>query len=240
MKRLLNADCVSRAARSAAFSVIRFYLAFLAIFTSREVVCCNCRIVRYPSTLYYTNVRPAKHDLPVEPSYPATMTFPSSGDVSPTTITSPTATWRRSSLPGSSSNAGLQNTSKTRRRTVAGFAVCLVLFLWVTSSSYRARHSAGYTSWRTALQQKYGAVSGSAESSGPARLVKLSMLYGNNTELLERALETQQKHSDQWGLEMRVMREDIQMEAFNKPSYLLSTIINELAKPHEQRADWIM
>ncbi|KAJ3492942.1 hypothetical protein NLG97_g5044 [Lecanicillium saksenae] len=178
------------------------------------------------------------------------MSLPSSGDVSPTTITSPIATWRRSSLPISESpSMGLHRTSKIRRRAVAGFLVCLVLFLWVTSSSYRARRSQGIMSWRTAIQQAAAkhtgmaaAAAGSSSSSDgkQPKLIKLSMMYGESNEHYERALETQKKHSERWGHELRVLRENISAGFWNRPTYMLSTIITELSKPHDERVEWVM
>lgn len=160
------------------------------------------------------------------------MSFSSHGDVSPTTLTSSTSPWRRASL-SSTHSMGRQQPSKMRRRALAGFFVCLALFLWATSSSYRAR----ITSWRDTVQQ---ATLQHTDKAGAPKLLRLSMLYGEENEYYKRALETQQKHSERWGHELKVLREDISMGAWNRPSYLLSTIVQELAKPRGERAEWIM
>lgn len=77
---------------------------------------------------------------------------------------------------------------------------------------------------------------------------------GPEHEVYERALKTHLAHAERWGYETHILREDIvgsgksgrdskghwQSGVFKKPLYLLSLVINELAKPSEERAEWIM
>lgn len=77
---------------------------------------------------------------------------------------------------------------------------------------------------------------------------------GSEHEMYERALKTHLAHAERWGYETQILREDIvgsgksgrdskghwQSGVFKKPLYLLSLVINELAKPTEERAEWIM
>ena len=77
---------------------------------------------------------------------------------------------------------------------------------------------------------------------------------GPEHEVYERALKTHLAHAERWGYETHILREDIvgsgksgrdskghwQSGVFKKPLYLLSLVINELAKPREERAEWIM
>ena len=77
---------------------------------------------------------------------------------------------------------------------------------------------------------------------------------GPEHEVYERALKTHLAHAERWGYETHILREDIvgsgksgrdskghwQSGVFKKPLYLLSLVINELAKPKEERAEWIM
>ena len=77
---------------------------------------------------------------------------------------------------------------------------------------------------------------------------------GPEHDVYERALKTHLAHAERWGYETHILREDIvgsgksgrdskghwQAGVFKKPLYLLSLVINELAKPREERAEWVM
>ncbi|KAF9894786.1 hypothetical protein FE257_004407 [Aspergillus nanangensis] len=79
-----------------------------------------------------------------------------------------------------------------------------------------------------------------APGTGSGRVAKVSMLYGKRNSLYERALRSHQRHATRWGYPMHVLREDISVGFWNKPSYLLSLVIQELAKPPTQRVEWLM
>lgn len=66
------------------------------------------------------------------------------------------------------------------------------------------------------------------------------MLYGKHNVYYERALQTHMKHAQRWGYGMHVLHHDIAVGYWNKPSYLLSLVIQELAKPPSDRAEWLM
>ncbi|KAL1846735.1 hypothetical protein Plec18170_009025 [Paecilomyces lecythidis] len=66
------------------------------------------------------------------------------------------------------------------------------------------------------------------------------MLYGKPNIFYERALQTHRRHARRWGYGMRVLNHDIAVGYWNKPSYLLSLIIQELAKPPSERTEWLM
>lgn len=74
----------------------------------------------------------------------------------------------------------------------------------------------------------------------PRRIAKLSMLYGNPNPLYERALRSHERHAQRWGYPMHVLEEDISEGFWNKPSYVLSLVIQELAKPPAKRCEWLM
>lgn len=59
--------------------------------------------------------------------------------------------------------------------------------------------------------------------------------------IYERSVDTHIKHGEKWGVPTHVLRHDI-IEAgfFNKPAYILGLIIEEMAKPYGQRAEWIV
>jgi hypothetical protein len=73
-----------------------------------------------------------------------------------------------------------------------------------------------------------------------ARVIKVSMLYGASNSLYERALDTHKKHSERWGHRFQVLREDLTSGFWNKPAYLLYSVTQELAKPADDRAEWLM
>jgi hypothetical protein len=66
------------------------------------------------------------------------------------------------------------------------------------------------------------------------------MLYGNPNPLYERALRSHERHAQRWGYPMYVLEEDISEGFWNKPSYVLSLVIQELAKPPAKRCEWLM
>ncbi|EAW14977.1 uncharacterized protein ACLA_003900 [Aspergillus clavatus NRRL 1] len=74
----------------------------------------------------------------------------------------------------------------------------------------------------------------------PQRIAKVSMLYGRPNRLYERALQSHTRHAQRWGYPMHILREDISVGFWNKPSYLLSLVIGELAKPPGKRVEWLM
>lgn len=72
------------------------------------------------------------------------------------------------------------------------------------------------------------------------RVGKVSMLYGYENLYYERALESHQRHADRWNYPMHVLEEDISVGYWNKPSYVLSLVIQELAKSPDERLEWLM
>lgn len=72
------------------------------------------------------------------------------------------------------------------------------------------------------------------------RVAKVSMLYGETNHIYERALQSHERHGERWGYPMHVLRQDIAVGFWNKPSYLLSLVINELTKPAGERMEWLM
>ena len=81
-----------------------------------------------------------------------------------------------------------------------------------------------------------------AQKSGP-RVRQATMIYetGDFNETYERAAESHIRHGERWGTPTHILRRDI-VDAgfFNKPAFLLGLIINEMAKPYDERTDWIV
>lgn len=72
------------------------------------------------------------------------------------------------------------------------------------------------------------------------RVGKVSMLYGYENLYYQRALESHQRHADRWNYPLHVLEEDISVGYWNKPSYVLSLVIQELAKSPDERLEWLM
>lgn len=62
----------------------------------------------------------------------------------------------------------------------------------------------------------------------------------------ERSIDTHIKHGERWGWPTHILRQDIVGTGaygtgfYNKPAYLLGLIIEEMTKPKEKRAEWIV
>lgn len=80
-------------------------------------------------------------------------------------------------------------------------------------------------------------------AEGGPRIRQATMIYDTDkfNAIYERTLDSHIKHARQWGYPTHVLRHDI-VDAgfFNKPAFLLGLIIEEMAKPYGQRADWIV
>lgn len=89
----------------------------------------------------------------------------------------------------------------------------------------------------------YQSVSSSRRLREPTEapiLTKVPMLYGKPNLLYERALQTHQEHCDRWNCKMLVLREELSPCFWNKPNHLISIILQELAKPADERLQWLM
>ncbi|KAI9844583.1 MAG: hypothetical protein M1838_002148 [Thelocarpon superellum] len=81
--------------------------------------------------------------------------------------------------------------------------------------------------------------------SGPrlstkTRLGKVSMSYGEGDALYQRALANHDSHNRRHGYTMTVLGRQIQEGYWSKLLYLQSVLVQELAKPAEERLEWIM
>lgn len=67
------------------------------------------------------------------------------------------------------------------------------------------------------------------------------MLYGSNPKpAYVRALRSHRLHNERFNYDMLVLEEDALGGFWNKPTYLLSLIMNELAKNPAERLQWLM
>lgn len=73
------------------------------------------------------------------------------------------------------------------------------------------------------------------------------MLFGGSpNEIDEQSLDTHIEHGKQWGYPTHILRQNVIDSAdwhescFSKPSYMLSILISEMAKPKDERAEWLV
>ena len=67
------------------------------------------------------------------------------------------------------------------------------------------------------------------------------MLFGEETNpLYVRALMTHGEHNRRWNYGMEILQQDVAQGYWNKPSYLISLLVRELAKPPGHRVEWLM
>jgi hypothetical protein len=68
---------------------------------------------------------------------------------------------------------------------------------------------------------------------------KVSMLYGDNL-VYEQALKTHDRHNLAHGYDMTVLRRQLLPGFWSKPAYILSRLLEEMAKPEDERLEWIV
>lgn len=118
-------------------------------------------------------------------------------------------------------------TVKQTRATLLAFFSFLCFFLLIRSFSGKSSPTdASFMNGRP--------------NGGVPRIAKVTMLYGQTNVLYERALRTHRWHNEKWNYPFHILRHEIAGGYWNKPSYLLSLIVNELAKPPSERTEWIM
>ena len=71
---------------------------------------------------------------------------------------------------------------------------------------------------------------------------KVSMLYGAHKFVqLEKALENHQQHCTRWGCELESLDRDLtDRKLYSKHYFLISKMLEELAKPEEERQKWLL
>lgn len=122
-----------------------------------------------------------------------------------------------------------------RRRS---FTILVLLVVLVACLSQIApRHFSAFTDSAASQSTKFVNIAGSKESK--LRLTKVSVVYGTPNQLYERALQSHLRHAQRWGYGMQVLRQEIVGGVWDKISYLLSIVLQELAKPQSERTEWL-
>ncbi|KAM0795963.1 hypothetical protein BDR22DRAFT_893653 [Usnea florida] len=139
-----------------------------------------------------------------------------------------------------------------RRRPLFFLAVPALVLIYFFSFTGK-RSSAPFTYPPTPPSEALGTHAGLEnctddfdESYEGPRVRQATMLYEGDKDKLrgiyERCVATHRNHGDRWGVPTHVLGHSLYEDNsfFNKPAYLQSLIMVELAKPVAKRADWVV
>ena len=71
------------------------------------------------------------------------------------------------------------------------------------------------------------------------RITKVTSLFGEDNDLYDAAIRSHEEHDRLNGYDMKLFREKIVESFWSKPTLLLSTIVAEMAKPVDERTEWL-
>ncbi|KAL9056701.1 MAG: hypothetical protein Q9162_002770 [Coniocarpon cinnabarinum] len=120
---------------------------------------------------------------------------------------------------------------QARSALIAVFVFLSLLFL-LRPSFLQSNSNSDLKNLRGVQHQRDGTV---------PRIAKVSMLYGSEVNpYYVRALKSHRRHNERWNYGMHILEQDMIGGYWNKPSYLLSLVVAELAKPPPERVEWLM
>jgi hypothetical protein len=79
-----------------------------------------------------------------------------------------------------------------------------------------------------------------SENRGPPKVGKVHMIFGDLSQMYERAIISHQKHADEMGHPIFLLREKLLGGLWSKPAHLMSVILTEMSKSEEERLKWIL
>lgn len=143
--------------------------------------------------------------------------------------------------------------SKPARGFLVLFVILLIYYFQPFTASLQAGNSRTPTasrSWSSWGSKNSGAPKAPTDikdaifaGEGGPRVRQATMIYDTDkfNAVYERSVDSHIKHGKQWDVPTHVLRHDV-VDAgfFNKPAFLLGLVIEEMAKPYGQRADWIV
>lgn len=111
----------------------------------------------------------------------------------------------------------------------------------VLSSQHQSSLSAVNEVQNITQRLNYAPLSSNMLEKGPKIRQCTIILPGADYPHYERALETHVRHGERWGYPTHVLRNFlVKNEFYNKPAYMIYLILEELAKPFGERAEWIL
>ncbi|KAL2433907.1 hypothetical protein ABEF95_012730 [Exophiala dermatitidis] len=72
------------------------------------------------------------------------------------------------------------------------------------------------------------------------RIGLVSMAYGNDTALYDRAIDSHARHAARHNYPLYVLRREVAEGYWSKTLYLISLLVHELSKPQDMRLEWLM
>lgn len=90
------------------------------------------------------------------------------------------------------------------------------------------------------LNYRTPAAPAGSEGISAATIAKVSMLYGGENPLYERALATHNVHNNNFGYHFYVLRQQTLASYWSKPAYLLRLLLTELEKTESERLEWLV
>ncbi|KAK5163465.1 uncharacterized protein LTR77_010647 [Saxophila tyrrhenica] len=124
-------------------------------------------------------------------------------------------------------------------RNIALGTILVVTFYILLQSLNVGPHQLERTT-RQSLQAISHLTPESLWKSHGSKIVKVTSVFGQDNELYEGALRSHKEHNRIHEYDMKVLREKIVSKYWSTPTYLLSLVVEELAKPKELRSEWLM
>lgn len=79
-----------------------------------------------------------------------------------------------------------------------------------------------------------------SDTSMKATIGMMTMAYGNANPVYERALQSHIEHGQIHNYPLHVLHEKLLGRLWSKPAYIFSVLVDELAKPRDQRLQWLL
>jgi hypothetical protein len=153
-----------------------------------------------------------------------------------------------SQLPLYPETRRLLKNSITRYLIIA--AICLVVFYKFSLESCIPVPSSPPRSYSTIPSDARPVIQGVPIGSGnedvadplqPRSAVgKVHAVFGEPNPVYERALKLHESHAERQGHPMFVLRERLLSGLWSKPAFILSVMLQELAKPEGERLEWLL
>lgn len=129
------------------------------------------------------------------------------------------------------------------RQTRIGLLVLLILGIVysLSPSRYTVSAHAATTRWTPSLGSGSRPNGEVVDPLKPRSAVgKVHAVFGEPNPVYERALKLHEIHAEARGHPMHVLRERVLSGLWSKPAYILSVMLQELAKPEGQRLEWLL
>lgn len=142
--------------------------------------------------------------------------------------------------PPSSLYADLRRFLRNRLTRVGLLAVLTFALIYHFNEQTRGRVS---QTWLPNAFNNLGSVGPRVEPnqvSMESQVGKVHAVFGEPNPVYERALKLHEAHSNSMGHPMFVLRERLLSGLWSKPAFILSIVLQELAKAEDERLKWLL